>query len=144
MLGVALRMSCCLFSKIQMVARGCLFWPWRFLCQQYHIEFNIGFINKSLGITWGYCLRNFKSSEIDCSTISQKKIDYLFELLKLKIADVAAIWLCKKLWFRWKWNKKMWALLKDTFFKKKIDISKIYNQTIERSESKGSRFESSY
>ena len=148
-LGVALRMSCCLFSKIQMVARGCLFRPWRFLCQQYYIDFDfdIGFINKSLGVTWRCCIRNFKSCEIDCSTISQKKIHNLFELLKLKIADIAAIWLCK--WFRRPETfaneiQKCEHFLRILFFFKKINIPKIYNQTTERSENKGSRFESSY
>ena len=127
-LGVALRMSCCLFSKIQMVARGCLFRPWRFLCQQYYIDFDfdIGFINKSLGVTWRYCIRNFKSSEIDCSTISQKKIHYLFELLKLKILllyDYVKKYDSEDL-KHLQMKYKNWALLKDTFFFKKNQYSK--------------------
>ena len=77
MLGVALRMSCCpfpkiqwfileiLFSKIQSVSKVVTstksFWFWY-----------IGFINNSLGVTWRLCPGNFKNYEIDC-TISQKK-----------------------------------------------------------------------
>ena len=45
-----------------------------------------GFLNKSLGVAWKYCLRNFKNSEIDC-TISQKKINSLLELQKLDEKD---------------------------------------------------------
>ena len=56
-----------------------------------------GFINNSLGVTWKFCPRNFKKSEIDC-TISQKKNHS--ELQKFKKGNVAAIWLCKKLWLR--------------------------------------------
>ena len=41
-----------------------------------------GFINKSLGVAWKYCLRNFKNSETDC-TISQNKIYSLFQLQQL-------------------------------------------------------------
>ena len=52
-----------------------------------------GFINNSLK----FCPRNFKNNEIDC-TISQKKNDS--ELQKFKKGNVAAIWLCKKLWLR--------------------------------------------
>ena len=40
-LGIALRMSCCLFPKIQMVAGGCFFPPRKFLFQQNHIDFDI-------------------------------------------------------------------------------------------------------
>ena len=56
-----------------------------------------GFINNSLGVTWKFCPRNFKNSEIDC-TISQKKNHS--ELQKFKKSNVAAIWLCKKLWLK--------------------------------------------
>ena len=40
MLGVALRMSCCLFPKIKMVAGGCIFRPRKFLLQQ-NIDFDV-------------------------------------------------------------------------------------------------------
>ena len=40
MLGVALRMSCCLFSKIKMVAGGCFFQSWKFLLQE-NINFDV-------------------------------------------------------------------------------------------------------
>ena len=56
-----------------------------------------GFINTSLGVPWKFCPRNFKNNEIDC-TISQKKNHS--ELQKFKKGNVAAIWLCKKLWLR--------------------------------------------
>ena len=41
MLGVALRISCCLFPKIQMVVGGCFFLPRKFVLQQNHIDFDI-------------------------------------------------------------------------------------------------------
>ena len=53
-----------------------------------------GFINNSLGVTWKFCPRNFKKSEIDC-TISQKKNNS--ELQKFKKSNIPDIWLCKKL-----------------------------------------------
>ena len=56
-----------------------------------------GFINNSLGVTWKFCPRNFKNSEIDC-TISQKKNHS--ELQKFKKSNVAGLWLCKNLWLR--------------------------------------------
>ena len=56
-----------------------------------------GFINNSLGVTWKFCPRNFQNSEIDF-TISQNKNHS--ELQKFKKGNVAAIWLCKKLWLR--------------------------------------------
>ena len=88
-LGIALRMSCCLFPKIQMVAVFISTKPYWFWYK--------GFINNSLGVTWKFCPRNFKNSEIDC-TISQKKNHS--ELQKFKKSNVAAIWLCKKLWLK--------------------------------------------
>ena len=39
MLEVALRMSCSLFPKVQMVAEECLFRTRKFLLQQDHIDF---------------------------------------------------------------------------------------------------------
>ena len=54
------------------------------------------YFNK-MEVTWKFCPRNFKNSEIDC-TISQKKNHS--ELQKFKKDNVAAIWLCKKLWLR--------------------------------------------
>ena len=41
MSGFALRMSCCLFAKIQMVAGGCFFRFQKFLLQQNHIDFDV-------------------------------------------------------------------------------------------------------
>ena len=41
MLGVALRMSCCLFSKIQMVAGGWFFRSQKTLLQQNPIDFEV-------------------------------------------------------------------------------------------------------
>ena len=82
-----------------------------------------GSINNSLGITWKFCLRNFKNSEIDC-TIYQKKNHSLFELQKIKIGNVAAIWLCKK------YDSEGLRHLKKCF-----DVSKIifnYNQMIDK------------
>ena len=98
LLGVALRVSCCLFPKRQMVAGGCSF-PALKVCTstKSYWSWNKGFINNSLGVTWKFCPRNFKNSEIDC-TISQKKNHS--ELQKFKKGNVAAIWLCKKLWLR--------------------------------------------
>ena len=97
MLGIALRMSCCLFLKykwllgdvfsgLESFASTKSYWIWR-----------KGFIDNSLGIAWKLRPRNFKNSEIDC-TISQKKNHS--ELQKFKKGNVAAIWLCKKLWLR--------------------------------------------
>ena len=93
MLGVALRMSCCLFPKIKMVAGGCFFRPRKFLLQQ-NIDFDV---KDFLGVTCKFRPRNFKNSEIGC-TISQKKNHS--ELQKFKKGNVAAIWLHKKLWLR--------------------------------------------
>ena len=56
-----------------------------------------GFINNSLGVTWKFCPRNFKNSEIDC-TISQKKNHS--ELQKFKKSNVTGLWLGTKLWLR--------------------------------------------
>ena len=59
-----------------------------------------GFINNSVGVTWKFCPRSFKNSEIDC-TVSQKKNQKKnSELQKFKKGNVATIWLCKKLWLR--------------------------------------------
>ena len=110
MLGVTLRMSCCLFSKMQMVAAGCFFPASKdfTLTKSYWFWYK-GFINNSLGVTWKFCPRNFKNSYIDC-TISQKKNHS--ELEKFKKGEVAAIWLCKKLWlsrsetFENEWQKR--------------------------------------
>ena len=41
MLVVALRMSCCLFPKIQMDAGGCFFRSRKFLLQQNQIDFDV-------------------------------------------------------------------------------------------------------
>ena len=41
MLEVALRMPCCLFPKIQIVAGGCFFRSRIFLLQQNHIDFDV-------------------------------------------------------------------------------------------------------
>ena len=57
-----------------------------------------GFTNNSPGVTWKLCLRNFKSSEIECSILEIKTI--LFEIQKFKTGNVAATWLCEKLWLR--------------------------------------------
>ena len=56
-----------------------------------------GFINNLLSVTWKFCPRNFKNSDIDF-TISQKKNHS--ELQKFKKGNVAGLWLCKKLWLR--------------------------------------------
>ena len=55
------------------------------------------FINNSQGVTWRFRPRKIKNSEID-GTICQKKQHS--ELQKFKKGNVAALWLCKKLWLR--------------------------------------------
>ena len=84
-LGIALRMSYCLFSKIQMVTGGCFFQPLKFLLQQNHID--KGFINNSLGITWKFRLIYFKKGEIGCAISQQKNHSELEKFKKGNVAD---------------------------------------------------------
>ena len=63
------------------------------------------FISNSLGVTWKFCLRNFKNSEIDC-IISQMKKHSLFELQKFKIKIFS--WIM----FRTFYQKSCWNILK--------------------------------
>ena len=97
MLEVAWRMYSCLLPKIQWLL-GMIFSASKVFASTKSYSFWYKeFINNSLSVTWKFCPRNFKNNEIDC-TISQKKNDS--ELQKFKKGNVAAIWLCKKLWLR--------------------------------------------
>ena len=106
MLGVALRMPCFLFPKIQMVAGGCFFQS----------------IFTSTKLYWFW--RNFKNSEIDCTSSEKKNHS---ELQKFKKGNVATLWLFKKLWLRRpetfenKWQKR------DHFLRTLFNVAGVLN-----------------
>ena len=76
-----------------------MFFPEAFASIKSYWFWYIEFIDNSLGVTWKFCPRNFKNSDTDC-TISQKKSHSELQKKKRKKGNVAAIWLCKKLWLR--------------------------------------------